>query len=337
MVPAQQSAPRPSDEDRARVVERLRNAAGEGVISLEELEGRLSAAYAAGTLPELAPLTADLPEVTPPRADPPVVPDDTAFRMHLTVYGLVIGMLVVIWAASGGGLPFWPLFPAAGWGVGLGVHWQVARLAADRRSRRRSQRQPREVERHALGASAPGIPTIAGGAPRNAVPTPSRFVVAMFVDVVGSTSLNEVLGDEQWVAVRRALRDRVADCAAAHGGWEANTAGDGVLLRFHDPISAATAATELLRRLERQRAETGFAPSVRVGIHSGDAVEDGDDIIGNVVNLAARVTDAADADEILVTEHVADHLDSRHTTDGRGLHTLKGISRPRHLLTLVWR
>ena len=336
MVPAQQSAPRPSDDDRARVVERLRDAAGEGVISLEELEGRLSAAYAAGTLPELAPLTADLPAVTPPRSDPPVVPDDVAFRIHLTVYGLVIGMLVVIWAASGGGLPFWPLFPAAGWGVGLGVHWQVARLAAERRSRRRSQRERREAEPRALGGSAPGIPAIAAGAPARDVPG-SRFVVAMFVDVVGSTSLNEALGDEQWVAVRRTLRDQVADCAAAHGGWEANTAGDGVLLRFPDPVSAATAATELLRRLERQRSETGFAPSVRVGIHSGDAVEDGDDIIGNVVNLAARVTDAADADEILVTEHVADHLDSRHTTDGRGLHTLKGISRPRHLLTLVWR
>jgi class 3 adenylate cyclase len=335
MVPAQQSAPRPSDDDRARVVDRLRDAAGDGVITLEELEGRLAAAYAAGTLPELAPLTADLPDVAPPRVDPPIVPDDVAFRMHLTVYGLVIGMLVVIWAASGGGLPFWPLFPAAGWGVGLGAHWQVARLAAERRSRR-SQREGREAERHAFGASAPGIPAIAAGAPASAVPRP-RYVVAMFVDVVGSTSLNEALGDEQWVAVRRALRDQLAACAEAHGGWEANTAGDGVLLRFDDPISAATAATELLRRLERQRTETGFAPSVRVGIHSGDAMEDGDDIIGNVVNLAARVTDAADADEILVTEHVADHLDNRHTTDGRGLHTLKGISRPRHLLTLVWR
>lgn len=336
MVPARQPAPRPSDDDRARVVDRLRDAAGDGLITLEELEDRLAAAYVARTLPELASLSAHLPVAAPAATDPPVVPDDVAFRMHLTVYGLVIAMLVVIWAASGGGLPFWPLFPAAGWGVGLGAHWQVARLSAQRRNRRRSQRAQRDVEHQVLGASAPGIPAVAAGAPASDVPGP-RFVVAMFVDVVGSTSLNEALGDEQWVAVRRALRDQVAECAEAHGGWEANTAGDGVLLRFPDPASAASAATELLRRLERRRTETGFAPSVRVGIHSGDAVEDGDDIIGNVVNLAARVTDAADADEIVVTEHVADHLDGRHTTAGRGLHTLKGISRPRHLLALVWR
>ena len=336
MVPARQPVPRPSDDDRARVVDRLRDAAGDGVITLDDLEDRLAAAYAAGTLPELASLTTNLPDVAPARTDPPVVPDDVAFRMHLTVYGLVIGMLVVIWAASGGGLPFWPLFPAAGWGVGLGAHWQVARLSAERRNRRHSRREQQGIRHEVRGASAPGVPAIAVGTPAGEAPGP-RFVVAMFVDVVGSTSLNEALGDEQWVAVRRALRDQVAACADAHGGWEANTAGDGVLLRFPDPASAASAATELLRRLERQRAETGFAPSVRVGIHSGDAVEDGDDIIGNVVNLAARVTDAADADEIVVTEHVADHLDGRHTTTGRGLHTLKGISRPRHLLALVWR
>ncbi len=336
MVPARQPAPRPSDDDRARVVDRLRDAAGDGLITLEDLEDRLAAAYAADTLPALVPLTADLPDVEPVPIDAPVVPDDVAFRMHLTIYSLVIGMLVVIWAASGGGLPFWPLFPAAGWGVGLGAHWQVARLSAQRRNRRRSPRAQRDAEHHVLGASAPGIPAIAAGAPASEVPGP-RFVVAMFVDVVGSTSLNEALGDERWVAVRRALRDQVTACAEAHGGWEVSTAGDGVLLRFPDPASAAAAATELLRRLERQRTGTGFAPSVRVGIHSGDAVEDGDDIIGNVVNLAARVTDAADPDEIVVTEHVADHLDGRHTTTGRGLHTLKGISRPRHLLALVWR
>ncbi|HSP04567.1 MAG TPA: DUF1707 domain-containing protein [Acidimicrobiales bacterium] len=352
-LPEHQPTRRASDDDRTQVVDRLRLAAGEGLIDLDELEQRLAAAWSARTLPELAPLTADLPATTTPPATPaqrprrPIGMEDEGFRSHLTVYCLVIGMLIGIWLLGGAG-HFWPFYPAAGWGIGLGAHYQGS--AAEQRKllkkaraegltlnqykereelRKAERRAAKKQERRQLSPRDGSRPALG--------PTPSRFVVAMFVDVVGSTSLNEALGDEQWVAVRRALRDQVADCAAAHGGWEANTAGDGVLLRFHDPISAATAATELLRRLERQRAETGFAPSVRVGIHSGDAVEDGDDIIGNVVNLAARVTDAADADEILVTEHVADHLDSRHTTDGRGLHTLKGISRPRHLLTLVWR
>lgn len=44
-----------------------------------------------------------------------------AFRMHLTVYAAVIGFLVVIWLLSGGGY-FWPVWPAAAWGLGLGLH-----------------------------------------------------------------------------------------------------------------------------------------------------------------------------------------------------------------------
>ena len=348
-TPEHRPTRRASDADRTQVVDRLRLAAGEGLIDLDELEQRLAAAWSARTLPELAPLTADLPATPTTRPTPtprrrPIGMEDEDFRGHLTVYCLVIGMFIGIWLLGGAG-HFWPFYPAAGWGIGLGAHYQSAaaaqrRLATkakaegltlhqykERQELRRAEKRAAKQERRQLAADdRPAIEA-----------APSRFVVAMFVDVVGSTSLNEALGDEQWVAVRRALRDQVAACADAHGGWEANTAGDGVLLRFPDPASAASAATELLRRLERQRTETGFAPSVRVGIHSGDAVEDGDDIIGNVVNLAARVTDAADADEIVVTEHVADHLDGRHTTTGRGLHTLKGISRPRHLLALVWR
>lgn len=318
-LPAPQ-APRASDLDRTAVVDRLREAAGDGAITLDELEARLAAAYAATTLPELAVLAADLPAPAPEPAPPAPTGAmaDPAFRVHLRAYLLVIGMLVGIWLLGGAGHP-WPFYPAAGWGIGLGLH----HLAASRRDP-----APDEGARRLPPAPGPAL-----GRPAHE----RRFVVAMFVDVVGSTALNEALGDQRWAEVRHAFRRRVRDVATAHGGWEVSTSGDGVLVRFHEPAAAADAACGLLADLERQRAETGFAPSVRVGIHSGDAVEDGDDIIGNVVNLAARVTDAADADEILVTEHVADHLGTRHTTDGRGLRALKGISRPRHLLALVWR
>lgn len=317
------------------MVERLRHAAGDGAISLQELEDRLAAAYAARTLPELAPLTADLP--SPPTERPTAdrrhgAMADPGFRVHLRVYLLVIGMLVGIWLLGGAGHP-WPFYPAAGWGIALGLHHQAASSGRDRRDR--DLAGPVAVGTRTAG-SAPGIPAIAGTAPAGSGHE-RRFVVAMFVDVVGSTSLNEALGDEQWVAVRRSFRRQVQACATAHGGWEANTSGDGVLVRFHEPAAAADAAVALLAALEQQRDEAGFAPSVRVGIHSGDAVEEEGDIIGNVVNLAARVTDAADVDEILLTEHVADHLDGRHHTVGRGLHTLKGVGRPRHLLALVWR
>jgi class 3 adenylate cyclase len=353
-LPEHQPTRRASDADRTQVVDRLRLAAGDGLIGLDELEERLALAYSARTLPELAPLTADLPaETAPPPADRaatrgrrPIGMEDEDFRGHLTTYCLVIGMLIGIWLLGGAG-HFWPFYPAAGWGIGLGAHYQSA--ATEQRKLAKKARaeglaldeykEREEARRHEEKRAGKRHRRRSQGAPPELPPgeAPTRFVVAMFVDVVGSTSLNEALGDQQWVRVRTAFRQQVRECAEAHGGWEANTSGDGVLVRFAEPAAAAGAATEILRRLDRQRTETGFAPSVRIGIHSGDAMEEGDDILGNVVNLAARVTDAADVDEILVTEHVADHLDGRHTTAGRGLHTLKGIARPRHLLALVWR
>lgn len=339
---------------------RLRDAAGEGLLGLDELEQRLAATYAARTLPELVPITADLPEVHPPPPAPtprrrPLVLEDEEFRGHFTVYCLVIGMLIGIWLLGGAGHP-WPFYPAAGWGIGLGAHYQTAithqrkRLAkanslgislaeleqreeAEKEKQRRRGGPRREAEvPEGSRSTAPAPPRIAADA------APSRrFVVALFVDVVNSTSLNEALGDERWMAVRRAYRALVETCVSNHGGWEANSSGDGVLARFDHPEAAVRAAVELLRRLDQRRTETGFAPSVRLGIHSGDAMDEDGDILGTVVNLAARVTDAADVDEILVTEHVADHLDTSFHTSGRGLHTLKGVSRPRHLLAVDWR
>ncbi|MFI9379749.1 DUF1707 domain-containing protein [Kutzneria sp. NPDC052558] len=57
---------RASDEDRARVVERLNEAVGKGLLTLPEAEERIAAAYAARFLDDLPPLTADLPDPTPP-------------------------------------------------------------------------------------------------------------------------------------------------------------------------------------------------------------------------------------------------------------------------------
>jgi len=358
---------RATDDDRQRTIARLRTAAGEGAIDLDELEQRIATAWQARTVADLVVVTQDLPATIaapgakPPKHRHPLVLEDDEFRGHLTTYCLVIGMLVVIWLLAGAGHP-WPIYPAMGWGVALGSHHQVAarhqrkrlarataegltmlelehREAEERRQRRRKQRQQvkQTLKQHHRDRVELLRGVVGDGAPDAGEARPARFVVAMFVDVVGSTSLNEALGDQQWFAVRQAFRGLVAEVVAGHGGWEVSTSGDGVLARFDQPAAAAGAAVELMRRLEQQRAGTGFAPSVRIGIHSGDAMEDGDDIIGNVVNLACRVSEAADRDQVLVTEHVADHLDGRVTTRGTGLHTLKGIGRPRHLLSVDWR
>lgn len=342
------SAQRASDDDRETAVARIRAAAGSGLLDLDEVEHRLGVAYAAKTIGDLVPLVADLPT----RVMPPTARDrsmkrpafrDASFRVHFTIYVLTIGFLIGIWGLSGGGF-FWPFFPAAGWAIALGPHYLAANAAQVRRERRLAAKEAkREVgppDPKAMLAGTGNADAVhqlmQAAAPMPTLEPVRRFVVAMFVDVVGSTALNEALGDDGWIQVRDAFRATAQREFLAVGGWEVSTSGDGLFARFTTPNDAADAALKIADALAEQRAATGFAPTTRVGIHSGDALETvgGEDLIGSVINLAARVMSAAEPSEILVTEHVADHLDTRFVTVGRGLHELKGVSRPRHLLAV---
>jgi len=163
-----------------------------------------------------------------------------------------------------------------------------------------------------------------------------HWVAVMFTDIVDSTPLNQRMGDDAWAEVIAAHRAMVRSCVDEHHGSEVGTQGDGFLVRFDDPDDAARCAIALQRLLLDARADDARAVHVRIGIHAGEVVQNDDDLVGRVINLASRVTSAAAADEILVTEPLADHLSGGHPLVDRGLKTLKGFDQPRHLLALAW-
>lgn len=342
-IPTPPAGRRTTDAERERVVARLRAATVDGGLDLDELGQRIELVYRARTSGELDRLTRDLP------AGPPDQPDGTerrrrsiwrnaGFRLHAVAYGLMNGFLVGTWYVTDSEV-FWPFFPAAGWGVALGLHGSVVAAYEQRRHARvalRRQRATNAVEhgRAALGSSrqhrrADHEP----GARRDS----TRRVAVLFTDVVGSTQLTAALGDTAWSDLRRRYRQTVGTCLGAHGGTEVNVAGDGVLACFDGEVAAVRCAVDLQRALERQRQETGFALRVRIGVHAGDVVDDDGDLVGHVVNLASRVTDDADPDEVLVTEAVAERLGEHIPLEDRGLRHLKGVSGPRHLLAVRWR
>jgi len=102
---------RASDGDRERVVDQLQADAGEGRLSVEELEERTERALGAGTVGDLATLTRDLPErrVAPRRSRPRPRPE-------LRTFVAVTTLLIAVWALGGAGY-FWPIWPLLGWGV----------------------------------------------------------------------------------------------------------------------------------------------------------------------------------------------------------------------------
>jgi hypothetical protein len=104
---------RASDAEREEVVAALRTHAGEGRLTIDELDDRLGRVYGAQTRRDLVALTADLPRA--PRRPRATRRD---FAEHLRSYAGVMLLLVAIWALTGMGY-FWPVWPAVGWGIAL--------------------------------------------------------------------------------------------------------------------------------------------------------------------------------------------------------------------------
>jgi class 3 adenylate cyclase len=159
----------------------------------------------------------------------------------------------------------------------------------------------------------------------------------MFTDIVTSTDLVGLIGDAAWESLL-AWHDRELRAAfAAHRGVEVSHTGDGFFVTFDRAADAIEAAVAIQRRLSEHRRNHGFAPSVRIGLHTSEATVDGADYRGQGVHVAARVGGAADADEILISSAAFDAVDNVHfqVSDPRSI-DLKGVPTPVEVRVVDW-
>lgn len=126
---------------------------------------------------------------------------------------------------------------------------------------------------------------------------PRQAATIAFTDLEGFTSYTARQGD----GAARELLERhhrtVGPIIRSRGGRIVKKLGDGLLVSFGAPEAAVLAALEIA-----ETNETGLR--LRVGLHHGEVVALGDDVIGHDVNLAARVADSAKGGEILATTDV---------------------------------
>jgi class 3 adenylate cyclase len=158
----------------------------------------------------------------------------------------------------------------------------------------------------------------------------------MFTDIVDSTRLVEMLGDEQWESLL-AWHDRtLRRCFEARAGEEVKHEGDGFFVAFAEPESALECACSIQRSLRDHRRDHGFAPRVRIGVHAAEATDRGGDYGGRGVHTTARIAAAAGAGEIVASREALEATrDAFPALDERQLE-LKGLAEPVTVATVDW-
>jgi adenylate cyclase len=148
----------------------------------------------------------------------------------------------------------------------------------------------------------------------------------LFTDLVGFTALTAARGDDDAADVALAFYARVRQMLAEHGAEEVKSMGDALMIRCDDPGAAIRLGLRIVRDLE----DDPGMPPVRVGMHTGSAVQREGDWYGTTVNVASRLCGAAGGGEVLVSDDTRSAAGPiRKVRLGeRRLHWLKNVTEP---------
>ena len=158
-----------------------------------------------------------------------------------------------------------------------------------------------------------------------------RLAALMFTDMVGYTAItqrNEALAMELLEEQRRLIRISLVN----HKGREIDTIGDGFLMEFASALEAVKCAVEIqsnLREINASRPEDRQI-WIRVGIHLGDVIHIGKQVIGDSVNIASRIEPLAPPGGICVTAQVYGSVVSKYDGgfESLGIPELKNVTMP---------
>jgi class 3 adenylate cyclase len=121
-----------------------------------------------------------------------------------------------------------------------------------------------------------------------------RKVTIMFTDVEGSTTYWEKHGDVHGRLMIDLHNRLIVPVIKKFSGTVVKHVGDAIMASFGSPEKALKAAVGIQQVLDRQRTrDETFVPEVRIGIHTGKAVVEKQDVFGDMVNVASRVGDHA--------------------------------------------
>jgi adenylate cyclase len=158
-----------------------------------------------------------------------------------------------------------------------------------------------------------------------------KLAAILAADVVGYSRL---MGEDE-AGTAQALREHRAAAnplITERGGRIVKTTGDGVLVEFGSVVGAVQCAVALQQLMTERNARVSDdrRMDLRIGVHLGDVLVEGDDIIGDGVNIAARLEGIAESGGVCISEdafrQVRGKLDAEFTDIGE--QSLKNIARP---------
>ena len=162
--------------------------------------------------------------------------------------------------------------------------------------------------------------------------TTRRLTTILAADVAAYARL--VGADEEGTLERLSAHRRqwVDPKIGEHGGRIVNTAGDGLIAEFPSVVEAMRCAIEVQRGMLDREAKLTDEQQIRyrIGINLGDVVVEGSDLLGDGVNIAARLEALAEPGGICVSRTVRDQIRDRlpYPLDDLGDQSFKNISRP---------
>jgi class 3 adenylate cyclase len=170
---------------------------------------------------------------------------------------------------------------------------------------------------------------------------PDGSLTVMFSDIQDSTRMIELLGDRRWLELLQVHNSIVRGEVVKHGGFEVKAQGDGFMVAFTNPWRAVACAVAIQRAFwqARRAAFAREAIHVRIGLHVGEVIRDGDDFFGKNVVLAARIAAQAERDEVLVSAGLRDLVcgeEAEFTFDDGRLIDFKGLPGSHRVYATVW-
>ncbi len=163
-------------------------------------------------------------------------------------------------------------------------------------------------------------------------------VTVLFTDIAGSTAMTQAMGDAGAQQVVRAHNRIVREALSRNAGKEVKHTGDGIMASFAKTSDGVDASIQMQKETALHNQQNPNLPlHLKIGLNAGEPIAEDNDLFGTVVQLSARITDKAAADQIFVSEIVRGICAGKqYNFVNRGGFPMKGFGEDMTIFEVIW-